>query len=200
MATESYYDPLSHRYYYGDVEWPGVTRILIETGHIDTMWYREGAAERGRKVHKLCEDYDRRRGQFTEPVDADRFLATCDPDLANELLAYMNFVAEYKPVYDGIEQPSFTDPSDAHPFGGCPDRSCAFLVRGPATLEIKTGAEADWHGVQLAGYQRLKPRGARYVVYLGRSGNFKFRPATNPDDHREFEQARKDIWAQLRQR
>lgn len=184
------YDEETHRYSMAGVSVPSVTQILTLAGHIETRWFNESAAERGRRVHAIAERIDRlQQGEGAAFSERD-----VPEEIGGEVEAYCAFVRDYRPEYDGIER-AFWHPTLR--YGGRPDRSLRRLLgRGAlGTLELKTGAEADWHGLQLAGYERLRPRGSRWVCYLGKNGRYKMRQVTKADDHMEFLRALRDVWA-----
>jgi hypothetical protein len=55
-----------------------------------------------------------------------------------------------------------------------------------AILELTTSDPEPWHGVWLAGANRVRPTGARYGVYLRDSGRFSVVDYTAPTDDRVF--------------
>lgn len=182
-----FYDPVDHSYRLDGQRVPSVTQILIQTGRIETKWFRDGAADRGRRVHAAC--------MVLDELGTLRW-QDLDPEIGAEVEAYAAFKRDCRPMYDGIERAFWHRTLQ---YGGRPDRSCQTLFSGRATLELKTGQEADWHGLQLAGYERLRPRGARYAVYLKKTGRYQVRHYKKADDHREFIRALRDVWALWRQ-
>ena len=177
------YDDTAHAYYLRGERVPSVTQILTLTGRIDTRWFNDAAADRGRRVHAWAQRIDER----APIVDAE-----IPEEIGAEVEAYRGFVRDARPDYDGVERAFW------HPilrYGGRPDRACRRLFGTRATLELKTGAEYDWHGLQLAGYERLRPVGARWAVYLQSNGRYKVRQHTRADDHQEFLRALRDVWS-----
>lgn len=168
----TFYDPLEHAYYINGRRVVSVTQALTLADKIDTRWFTEEARNRGLAVHEYCERYDRRL-PLGIPADAG---------VDGPIEAYQAFLADHQPRWKYIEKGLF-HATDA--YGGRPDR--VGIVRGSlATVELKTGQEADWHGLQLAGYQGLQPAGARYVLYLGANGRYRLARCRRAADYPEF--------------
>lgn len=182
MTTRGYYREADHSYWMGRAHWPSVTQSLVRYGLIDTRWFADGAADRGRLVHAWAEQID--LAQIDERMIPDA--------IGGYVEAYRQFLRDCQPEYDSIEQPYWNMQLR---YGARPDRGCRRLFGGPATLELKSGDEAEWHGVQLAGYERARPKGARWVVYLGKNGRHRIRQCRRADDHRDFIMALADTWA-----
>ena len=177
------YDDAEHAYLLDGQRVPAVTQILTLTGRIDTRWFTEAACERGRRVHA-----------WAEQIDTQCMRSLPDEATGGYVEAYLAMLRDCRPIYDTLERAYW------HPqlrYGGRPDRGIRrwALSDGPATLELKTGNEEDWHGVQLAGYERLRRRGSRWVCYLQANGRYKIRPCENSDDHAEFLRALQETWA-----
>ena len=187
-SARVFYDDAEHVYRLDGVPVPSVTQALTLTGRIDTSWFTPEAAERGRRIHTYAELLD------TRTIDGVSFVRDREiPDaIGGYVEAYRAMRRDVRPVYDAIEQACW------HPqlrYGGRPDRGCRRIFGGPGTLELKSGGEADWHGVQLAGYERLRRRGGRWVCYLQANGRYKIRQCRAADDHHEFLRALRDVWA-----
>jgi len=182
LISGDYFCPNTHRYYLAGREVPGVTTILKRAGIIDTTFLNnEAALRRGTAVHAHCEWVD------SKPRALALVLAKRD-DIESPMSgyerAYCRFIRDAKPIYTHVEAGLL---HASLRYGGRTDRVCANLVdQGPAVLEIKTGQPADWHGVQLAGYQLLFPTGSRWVVYLSPRGNYSLRRCTNAADYTTF--------------
>ena len=192
------YDPLSHRYFVGDMELPSVTQVLVRAGRIDTRWYSPEAADRGRLVHRVCEIIDRQRQEADAGIwtrQLDRW-AIEHPDLHGFAEAYLCFTREYRPDYYAIEQPRW---SLRYRFAGRPDRCARSLrgIKGRAIVEIKSGPPAPWHGLQTAGYQLLKGNGARCMLYLQPNGRYKFQRQTGITDYLQFRRDLEGVWRQI---
>lgn len=167
------YDPVAHEYLAQQEVWPGVSGLLRYGGHVKTEWFTEEARSRGTRTHHatLGIDYG-----FADSVA----LAS---DISGECEAYQKFLREVRPDYECAEEARF----HRHlRFGGKPDRICRKIRGFPGVLEIKTGSPADWHRLQLAGYQLLHPTGARWVVYLKPNGRYDLRRHDDPADYDEF--------------
>lgn len=191
-----WYDPIAHRYYYFGKPIPSVTQALIHGGEIETKWYADGAADRGRQVHAFTEVFDLRRKKRTAEIGTPQWLAQllkqADLDgISGECDAYVKFVRDHAPIYTGIEQPGL---HKTLRYGGRADRNVGVLFGLPGRLEIKTGQPAHWHGLQLSGYQRMDPRGCRWVLYLRGNGTFKIVRLTRADDDRDFLRALQETW------
>jgi hypothetical protein len=168
------YDETSHQYWLRDQRIVGVTELLKATGKIDLTYLARSpdALARGTLVHAATRQYDETGNM--EPA----------PHIIGEMEAYLTFCARLRPVYAAIEQPRF---SARYMLGGCPDRILASLGNyGPGVLEIKTGSEAEWHRLQVTGYQLLAPSGGRYVLYLKPNGKYRLVYHTHPSDYKAF--------------
>lgn len=187
----TWYDPLDHRYYVDEEEWPGVTSLLTEAGHITKTWYRanETAIDKGRRVHAYTALMDEDR---VSDLETGRRKSIYTGDIEGELEAYRAFKRRFAPTFLAIEQPRF----GAGPVNRCagrPDRQ--LILNGiPATLEIKTGSPADWHQLQTAGYQLLCGVGARWVLYLKPNGRYQLRAHSDPADYLTFMRALQRHW------
>ena len=185
MSRDCVYDGLNHQYTCKGQLWPSVTQTLVRAGHIDTTFLRnEDALVRGREVHK-----------YTMALDVLKTLRDVDlsPRVGAPLEAYQAFVRDKRPTWWYIERAFW---HRALRYGGRPDRVFRQFAGcdGPGVLEIKTGGESDWHALQLAGYQRLRPAGSRWVLYLGDDGRYRLRMCREATDHSTFLAALKDTW------
>ena len=187
-----FYDPVGHSYTCKGEPWPSVTQALDRAGLIDKRWYPtptgdvDGPTDRGRKVHG-----------YTMAIDTLKTLRDVEipPRIGGPVEAYRAFVRDKQPAYECIERAFY---HRTLRYGGRPDRIFRRIrgLDGPGTLEIKTGGEADWHGFQTAGYFRLRPRGARVVLYLGDNGRWKLVLCRDTSDHRTFLAALQETWKQ----
>ncbi|MDO8795385.1 MAG: hypothetical protein Q7J25_12270 [Vicinamibacterales bacterium] len=148
-----------------------VTQVLTFAGRINTEWFTEESCWRGTAVHRLTEQYDRGES-FVTP-----------PGLGGYLDAYATFLAVVRPVYADIELKVQSDELD---LGGQIDRVCLELFGRPGHLDLKTGPPYPWHGQQLAGYNQLKPTGARWCLYLRDDGTYRLKMYDDPIDNRRF--------------
>jgi hypothetical protein len=132
-----------------------VTSLLKEYGLVPN--YPEGNyADFGTHVHQACEYYDK------GTLDMD----TLDPALKPYLEQYRLFKTSLLMTDETIFMIEQTLFSDKYGFAGTIDR----VIR-TSIYDIKTGAPADWHGVQLAMYKILaKENNIKvyhcYAVYL----------------------------------
>lgn len=148
-----------------------VTQVLTVAGRINSEWFTEEACWRGTAVHRLTEQYDRGES-FVTP-----------PGLGGYLDAYATFLAVVRPVYTDIEVKVQSDPLD---LAGQIDRVCSELWGRPAIIDLKTGPPYPWHGQQLAGYNMLRPTGARWTLHLQENGRYRLLLHDDPQDHRKF--------------
>lgn len=151
-----------------------VTQVLTLAGRIDPTWFTEEACWRGSMVHHLTEQLD--RGAEIDPIP---------PGLEGYMDAYWSFLQVCRPAYAHVE----LEVQDAAlELGGRIDRIFASLfgVPEPGMLDIKTGPEQEWHGYQLAAYNRMEPTGARYGLYLKKNGRWRLKQYTDPMDDRRF--------------
>lgn len=154
------YDPLRHEWrdQYGVV--PSVTQVLRECGLIDGQWFTEEARLRGQYVAEataLIDDNDQLDEEDLHPA----LLGYCK--------AWRGFKAESKCVILGSEE----QVSNAiYRYAGTLDRRV--MLNGIETIvDIKTGAAAPWHGLQLAGYAGCFGFPLRRAgVYLRENGEY----------------------------
>lgn len=150
-----------------------VTQVLTVAGRINPDWFTPEAAERGSAVHLASERYDRGES-ISLPYD---WMGYVD--------AYASFVETVKPVY-AIDGTECRVVHNQLKLAGRIDRVCDSIYGRPAILDIKTGMYQDWHGQQLAAYNRMRPTGARYCVYLRPDGKYKLHLHSDPSDHWKF--------------
>ncbi len=171
-----WFDVAAHHYYIGADRVVSVTEALKLTGQIDDRWFTPESRERGLRVHALAERLDGPTPMLSR--------AECD-GVEGEVQAYREFLADCTPRWKHIEKPRW---HFFQRYGGRPDRIAASLFGRPAVVEIKTGAPADWHRLQLAGYQGLVPTGARFVLYLKPTGRYTLKRLTVARDYHEWDQ------------
>lgn len=168
-----WYDEATHTYGCGDTCYPSVTQVLHATGRLDDTWYTEDACRRGRLVHEACAHLDL-CGRIVVP-----------DGLSGYVDGYVRFLETVAPQWDAVEVARW---SQRLRLAGRPDR-IGRIFGVPTIVEIKTGQRADWHDLQTAGYQLLKPTGARLVVYLPGDGTYSTRPCLQPSDLSVFLEA-----------
>ena len=132
---ELIFDEENHLYFVDGRVIPSVTQILTQSGILDKRFFKAGAAERGTRIHSLCEQIanglkpDEENG-YTEAFRAFLKDARVEP-AAVEHRAY-----------------SYLD------FAGTIDLIAVF--RGElVVIDIKTGVYQEWWSLQLAGYALL---------------------------------------------
>lgn len=183
------YDDARHEYRLNGRPIPSVTQALKLAGHIDDWWYTPEAAARGTAVHTACELVD------GGPARRTASAMHTDDDIAGYVDAYQMFSFDTQVVYSEIEVMC------AHPDGtyaGRPDRIVANLLGEAGVLEIKTSrTPEDWHSIQLAAYQLLRPVGSRWVVYLSTTGRYKLVRCTHADDYRRWRNALALAWMEI---
>ncbi len=176
------FDPVEHAYYLGDRRVPSITQLLKAAGKIDATWYTPEAAARGTAVHALC------AAHALGSLSVEEYEGPLRP----YLLAYDAAVGILKPSVTHVELPVI---HRGHGFGGRIDLGCILFGRR-GLVEIKTGAWAAWHGVQLALQAELLSQDigvpakalARRGLYLRPDG--KYRVHTFEDSTvRDFQEA-----------
>lgn len=158
------FNPETHEYRLDGKLIPGVTAVLGAVGIIETAWFREEAAWRGSVVHKCCELDD--LGTIAQ--------YEIDPKAEPYLDAYRAFKRDkaFRPLL--IEQPL----ADLElGYAGTPDRTGLIVARQrgcdyEVTLDLKTGAGAWWHRLQLAAYSELTGTKGRIVLRLKPDGTY----------------------------
>jgi len=119
---------------------PSVTTIIKECGLINMTWFTDGAATRGKYVHRATELLDR--------DDLDE--TSLDPALIPYVEAYKRFKQDTGFCINDIEKIVY---NATYGYIGTLDRTGIFpndKIR--SLIDIKTGQPAKWHGVQLAAY------------------------------------------------
>lgn len=135
-------DRKAHRYFLGDVELPGITRILKESGLTTEFSYHPEALRRGTLVHAFCQYYDENDLDWSQVPDA-----------------LMGYVIAWEKLrkHTGITPVLIEDPR-YHPvlmFAGMPDREVIFPDFSRAVLEIKTGPIQPATALQTAAQEIL---------------------------------------------
>lgn len=141
------FNPDRHEYAEDDgTPIPSVTQILKASGVIDDRWYTAEARDKGSAVHSLCERYangerrDKRGG------------ALADFEYVN---AFSRWMSDYG-VYSFYTEQRVYNRINGHAYAGTFDLLAE--INGKRMLvDIKTGAKAKWHAVQLAAYAMAKP-------------------------------------------
>jgi hypothetical protein len=159
-----------HEYKVDGVICPGVTTVLKDVGIIDFSGIPkkilDRAAHIGTCVHKACELEDNRCLDY----------ATVSPVILPYLEAWKKFETEYCVEIIENEKQIFCK---RFFYAGTLDRVCK--IKGELFLiDIKTGIEQYWHGIQLAAYKRaLQEMNKEYgkikmaCIYLSKDGKAK---------------------------
>lgn len=145
------FDSGAHKYYVGLRELPSVTTVMQAVG-VYVPWYaKEIHRQRGEAVHKACRlmATDRYTEEGTSPI------------LIPFVRAYAKFIADYRYVSSGGEQPMA---STKMGFAGMPDDWGVSATRcfcgvadcpGRCLLDIKSGTAPKAVGIQLAAYKAI---------------------------------------------
>jgi hypothetical protein len=152
-----------------------VTQSMSVAGRIKANYYTPESAERGIRVHLLTEQFDA----------GSRMMVPSE--LAGYLDAYAEAIAQTRLVFAGVEIPAV---SPILGVGGRIDRVIESMwgrrLVPPGKLDIKTSQPQSWHGVQLAGYNRILKGGERWALYLQANGRWKILRYDDPFDDRRF--------------
>jgi len=170
------FNPAAHEYTEDDgTPIPSVTQIIKAAGIIDDRWYTQEAREKGSAVHELCERYaagvrvDNRGNPLASYEYINSFAAWMSDyhvfTLSTECRVYHNIDGKaYAGTYDILAD-----------IGG-----------KTVLIDIKTGAKAKWHAVQLAAYAMARPviggvvqadpvnPDALAVLYLQAGGKYRY--------------------------
>jgi hypothetical protein len=161
------FDPVAHAYYLDDVRVPSVTQMLHAEGLIDPTWFTEDARERGSAVHELTARMD------LGALEVDEYEGL----YAGYLQAHHAAMAIIRPEHLHVEVALV---HRQYRYGTRLDRLSRMWSRLSVT-ELKTGAVAEWHGIQTA-LQAIAAQQetgvpatsiARYGLYLKANGKFK---------------------------
>lgn len=176
------FDEATHTYMVDGEKKPSVTEILsmLTAGHyamINESVLR-AAAERGKDVHRLCQDIDL-------GLDEEEF----DPVLEPYGQAYLQFLFDYSPMWLEIEQMHYNKQCD---FCGTIDRYG--IIKGrPSIVDIKTTASPTRENMlsyccQTVGYSTFYPvsyvrnksgldgeykKPERYILFLKKDGKYR---------------------------
>lgn len=146
QESEIEFDPALHAYVVAGVEYPSVNQILQDGGIVDTRWFKEGGAERGIRIHHICELADK-----SEEPSMRLYLDGALEEYEGYLDAWEDFKEKSGFVVNLIETHLY---SRILGMAGTPDR-IGFLNDNLTILDIKSGTKLKWHGLQLAGYKML---------------------------------------------
>jgi len=170
------FNPAGHEYTEDDgTPIPSVTQIIKAAGIIDDRWYTAEARDKGSAVHELAERY----------ADGVRVDNRGNPLAAYE---YVNSFASWMSDYGVFTL--FTECRVYHKINGKAYAGTYDIladIGGKTVLiDIKTGARAKWHAVQLAAYAMARPvidgvvqadpvnPDALAVLYLRADGKYRY--------------------------
>lgn len=165
------FDPETHTYTHRatGAAIPSVTQILSDLGLIDATWFNAEARTRGQYVAQAtwlldCDDLDRK---------------SCDPRIELYVSAWQKFKRESAVEILAGEELVY---SDCYDYAGTLDRRVRLLDR-TGVIDIKTGAPAPWHALQVIAYAACFPEAlARWCVYLNGNGGYKLVEHTGAND------------------
>ncbi len=184
------YDADTHVYTVGPHRVPGISTVLKIGGAVTDKWFTQAGKNRGSDVHKV-----------THWLDLELISIEEVEGLARQwCIGWEAFKKEHKPRIRMREQPVV----NKH-LGFATILDVAGYLKGPMTLNIKTGAPADWHGIQRAG-EVLAWKGERnlnvrrYTLYLRKTGKFTLVEHIYESDFDEFERCLKDWREQCHQK
>ena len=172
MSTYTF-NPETHEYAINGRRVPSVTEILGDVLGLTywnaTQWH----LDRGTAVHLACELHD--EGRLDE--------STLDEFTGPRLRGWRKFTVESGFRAERIEERMIHAELG---YTGKPDR-VGTLDGKPCIVDIKSGAPAAWHGIQLAGYAMLLDGGStdRVGVYLSED-KYRVKRYDDANDYRVF--------------
>jgi hypothetical protein len=167
------YDDATHTYRIDGVVVPSVTQVLKEAGLVDDRWYTPEACQRGRLVAVATELYDNDQLNWDAVPD----------DIHGYVQAWIRFREDGPFEIIAREEERY---SPTMRYAGTPDVTARWGGR-PTLIEIKTGSNAAWHGLQLAGQNGLFDLEYRRVVVLLKSdGKYWVTEYDDPSDWDAF--------------
>ena len=194
MSLEFYED--THTYTLDGKEIPSVSEILRfaarEIYKETDSFAMETAADRGKRVHKACEELDYQGVTF------------CSGDIEGYVKAYRNFLHEHDIKWDAIEKPVYDEGTW---YAGTIDRA-GLLDNQPVILDIKTtkkisGKHKLLYSAQLTAYKYAYTTNLYdtklIILQLHEDGTYKLIPIKdNPTVftackslHKEFEKTKR---------
>lgn len=142
---------------------PSVTQVLKRAGLIGSF-YKKGSAEKGTRIHELTEINDLVPGFIPEEPELEGYLKAWEAFKAN---SGAEIIASEMMIY-----------SEKYLFAGTLDRIIKMNDQ-LWILDIKSGAKAKWHPLQLAAYSLALAEckeleiNQGIVVYIGKDGRYK---------------------------
>lgn len=130
-----------HEYSDQGVIIPSVTQILQDAGYIDARWFTAESRDRGSAVHTLCERYA--KGERKD--NADRWLHNLE--YVNAFARWFYYARPYLIASECVVSHTLNGKRYAGKFDGI------YEIGGRRILvDVKTGARAKWHPIQLVAY------------------------------------------------
>lgn len=184
------FDPDTHTYSIDGNKIPSVTQILSEWVEIPRYYVNtftgamvrkdvfDAGGDHGTAIHTACNLI--LEGGGHDALDWEAL----NPELCHPLQQFERWLADYKPKIASVEEPMY---SSKYGYAGTPDIA-AKVQRKMAVIDIKTGAYS-MAGPQTSAYEQLYKEASghgrnmkRYVLYLPKTGDYKFIPMTNKND------------------
>ena len=172
-----------HTYSLAGKRFDSVTATLEERGFIDTRFFTDGSAIRGRLVHAAIKLVD--QGGVNQDSLTEEYLGV---DIRGYVAAYELFKKETRFEPKLLEQKVY-DPSWM--YAGRLDKTGRFPgMKLPAILEAKSGGIEDWAALQVAAYEAcLDDRHNRFGLQLSEDGKYHLEPYKDPNDILVFRSA-----------
>lgn len=155
------FDAERHHYYIDGRRVPGVTSILVAAGICKPQFYKPGADKKGTAIHEATQEMD--------VVGTD--IGDYPAEIRGYLTAWRNALEAENLLVQQVElQLGCLNPA----YAGTADR-IVDLEGTSWILDIKSGAKAAWHSLQVAGYGfAAKEAGINIdgglVIYLKNTG------------------------------
>ncbi len=173
------FDEERHLYSYKGHLMPSVTELITQAGFSrnDAGFYTEESRTRGTVIHRIVKALF-----MAHDVGEDDAAFVTHEGCEGYILALQRFVSDKRPMPVLIEEPLGDE--DAW-YAGTPDFIGGLLDIPYAIVDVKTGAESDWHGIQTEGYSRLAyrelgvPFFRRFGLHLHIDGRYRLVP--HPD-------------------
>lgn len=168
------FNPDAHEYRWNGQRVPGVSEILRLSGIApENPYHNDNGKDRGQMVHSATHYLD----------ENDLAWESLPPDIEPYVRAYEQFKA------DSGFKPELVEHRVYHPvycYAGTLDRT-GLIGEQRVLIDIKTGASAVWHGIQLAAYKAcLEGNYHRYSLELRSNGKYKLRRHDDPNDLNVF--------------
>jgi hypothetical protein len=179
------FDARDHSYRVDGKRMDSVTQVLKYEGFIDTRWYKPSGTARGTLVHQGTEAIDR------GDLRADDFAGQ---EIYMYLKAWESFVSDSALTMLHIER---SVGSKKYEYCGTIDR-LASNMEGTWLIDIKSGKQELWHGLQLAAYAQAVEEtlgitvSHRRVVRLRNNGRYSV-----DREHKEIGLYDMQIWDEI---